>query len=67
MFKKDIMGGSLILIEKGDATKKGVSKADYLIITGGVQNIFINKSAMKSIWEALKDEKIGAVLRGWEI
>jgi hypothetical protein len=66
MYKKDIMGGSLILIEKGDTTKKGIAKNDYLLIAGGVSPVIINRSTMKSIWEALKDDKIGGILRGWE-
>jgi len=60
------MGGSLILIEKGDVTKKGIAKGDYLLITGGVSTVIVNRSTMKSIWEALKDDKIGEILRGWE-
>jgi hypothetical protein len=66
MFKKDILGGSLILIEKGDVTKKGVAKDDYIIITGGLQNNFINRQCMRAIWEGLKDEKIGEIMRRWE-
>jgi len=66
MYKKDIMGGSLILIEKGDVTKKGVAKGDYLLITGGVSTVIVNKSTMKAVWEALKDDRIGGILRGWE-
>jgi len=60
------MGGSLILIEKGDVTKKGVAKGDYLLITGGVSTVIVNKSTMKAVWEALKDDRIGGILRGWE-
>ena len=67
MYKKDILGGSLILIEKGDVTKKGVSKNDFVLITGGVTAVIINESTMKALWQALKDEKIGEILRGWEI
>jgi hypothetical protein len=66
MYKKDILGGSLILIEKGDVTKKGVSKNDFVLITGGVAAVIINESTMKALWQALKDEKIGGILRGWE-
>lgn len=66
MYKKDIMGGSLILIEKGDVTKKGIAKGNFVIITGGQTPTILNESNMKAIWEALKDDKIGDVLRGWE-
>jgi len=66
MYKKDVMGGSLILIEKGDKTKNGIAQADYIIITGGVKSVFLNNQTMKAIWEGLKDEKIGKILRVWE-
>jgi len=66
MFKKDIMGGSLILIEKGDITKKGVAKNDYVLITGGVSTVILSQGTMKAIWQGLHDEKIGSVLRRWE-
>ena len=62
MYKKDIMGGNILIIEKGDKTKSGIATRDLFIISGGMKPVFIDGFALRALACGQNDEKIQKVL-----